>query len=62
MPLPPSESRMICCIGCVFLPDAVAETAKKGSETFQAILALRQQTEGKIVTLGRRAEKRPPGH
>ena len=35
---------------------AIAETAKKGSETFQAILALRQQVEGKIVTLGRRAE------
>ena len=39
-----------------FFLNAVAETAKKGSETFQAILALRQQTEGKIVTLGRRAE------
>ena len=39
-----------------FFLNAVAETAKQGSETFQAILALRQQVEGKIVTLGRRAE------
>lgn len=39
-----------------FFLNAVAETAKTGSETFQAILALRQAVEGKIVTLGRRAE------
>jgi Fic family protein len=36
--------------------NAIVETAKKGCETFQAILVLRQQVEGKIVTLGRCAE------
>ena len=39
-----------------FFLNAMVETAKTGCETFQAILALRQAVEGKIVTLGRRAE------
>jgi Fic family protein len=39
-----------------FFLNAVVQTAQQGSQTFQAILALRQQVEGKIVTLGRRAE------
>jgi Fic family protein len=39
-----------------FFLNAIVETAKQGCETFQAILALRHQVEGKIVTLGRRAE------
>ncbi len=39
-----------------FFLTAVIETAEKGKQTFQAILALRNELESKMVTLGRRAE------
>ncbi|RJX21174.1 MAG: Fic family protein [Desulforudis sp.] len=39
-----------------FFLQAVVETAESGKGTFQNILALRQEMERKIVTLGRRAE------
>lgn len=39
-----------------FFLNAVIQTARQGTQTFQAILALRQRVEGQIVTLGRRAE------
>jgi len=35
---------------------AVIETAEKGKQTFQQILALRDEMDGRVVTLGRRAE------
>lgn len=39
-----------------FFLQAVVETAESGKGTFQNILALRQEMDRKIVTLGRRAE------
>lgn len=39
-----------------FFLQAVHETAENGKQTFQSILALRQEIDRKIVTLGRRAE------
>jgi Fic family protein len=39
-----------------FFLTAVIETAETGKQTFQAILALRNELEGQMVTLGRRAE------
>lgn len=39
-----------------FFLTAVIETAEKGKQTFQSILALRNELESKMVTLGRRAE------
>lgn len=39
-----------------FFLTAVIETAEKGKQTFQSILALRNELENKMVTLGRRAE------
>jgi Fic family protein len=39
-----------------FFLQAVVETAESGKRTFQNILALRQEMDRKIVTLGRRAE------
>ncbi|GAB0057303.1 Protein adenylyltransferase SoFic [Candidatus Magnetaquicoccaceae bacterium FCR-1] len=41
---------------CRFFLQAVEETAEKGKETFRQLLALRQEIDGRIVTLGRRAE------
>jgi Fic family protein len=35
---------------------AVITTAEKGQETFKSILALKNEVDGKIVSLGRRAE------
>jgi len=40
----------------LFFLDAVIETSRSSKETFQAIMALRNQLEGQMVTLGRRAE------
>ena len=42
---------------CRFFLQAMFETAENGKQTFQRILALRQDLERKIVTLGRRSEK-----
>ena len=39
-----------------FFLQAMIETAENGKQTFQRILALRQDVDAKIVTLGRRAE------
>jgi hypothetical protein len=39
-----------------FFLNAVFQTALKGQQTFLDILALRNQTDGKIVSLGRKAE------
>jgi len=39
-----------------FFLNAVIQTALKGQNTFRDILALRNQTDGKIVSLGRKAE------
>ncbi len=39
-----------------FFLQAMIETAENGKQTFQRILALRQEVEALIVTLGRRAE------
>jgi Fic family protein len=39
-----------------FFLNAVIQTALKGQQTFRDILALRNQTDGKIVSLGRKAE------
>jgi Fic family protein len=39
-----------------FFLQAVIETAENGKETFQQILALRQEIEQQMVSLGRRAE------
>jgi Fic family protein len=39
-----------------FFLQAVMETAKNGKQTFQRILALRQEVDAQIMTLGRRAE------
>ncbi|MGH8556289.1 MAG: Fic family protein [Methylococcales bacterium] len=39
-----------------FFLNAVIQTARQGSQPFQAILVLRQRVEGQIVALGRRAE------
>jgi Fic family protein len=39
-----------------FFLQAVYETAESGKQTFQQILALRQEVDLKVVTLGRRAE------
>ena len=39
-----------------FFLTAVIETANKGKSTFQEILALRQELEGRVVSMGRRAE------
>ena len=41
---------------CRFFLQAVVETAESGKETFQRILALRQEVDRKVVSLGRRAE------
>ncbi len=41
---------------CRFFLQAVSETAENGKLTFQKILALGQDLEHQIVTLGRRAE------
>ncbi|MEO5330060.1 MAG: Fic family protein [Magnetococcus sp. THC-1_WYH] len=41
---------------CRFFLQAVEETAEQGKETFRQLLALRQDIDGRIVTLGRRAE------
>ncbi|MBF0294244.1 MAG: hypothetical protein HQL96_03570 [Magnetococcales bacterium] len=41
---------------CRFFLQAVEETAEQGKETFHQLLALRQEIDGRIVTLGRRAE------
>ncbi len=41
---------------CRFFLQAMSETAENGKRTFQRILVLRQNLEGRIVTLGRRAE------
>ena len=38
-----------------FFLDGVAQTARKGRDIFQKILILRTETEGKIMTLGKRA-------
>ncbi len=40
----------------IFFLDAVIETAQSSRETFQSIMALRNELEGQMVTLGRRAE------
>ena len=40
----------------VFFLDAVIETAESSKQTFQAIMAMRNQLERQMVTLGRRAE------
>ena len=40
---------------CRFFLQAVIETAEHGKTTFQTILALRQEVDAKILTLGRRA-------
>jgi Fic family protein len=42
---------------CRFFLQGISETAENGKRTFQRILALRQDLERKIVTLGRRSEK-----
>lgn len=39
-----------------FFLNAVIQTALKGQQTFRDILVLRNQTDGKIVSLGRKAE------
>ncbi|MGI6460883.1 MAG: Fic family protein [Candidatus Hydrogenedentales bacterium] len=39
-----------------FFLQAVIETAENGKQTFERILALRQEVDAQIVTLGRRAE------
>lgn len=39
-----------------FFLNAVIQTALKGQQTFRDILALRNQTDGKIVSLGRKAK------
>ena len=39
-----------------FFLNAIVQTALKGQQTFRKILALRNQTDGKIVSLGRKAE------
>jgi len=41
---------------CRFFLQAVIETTKNGKKTFQRILALRQELDRQVVTLGRRAE------
>lgn len=41
---------------CRFFLQAVSETAENGKRTFQRILALRQDLDRRVVTLGRRAE------
>lgn len=41
----------------LFFLGAVAETAKKGCRVFENILTLRQETESKVLTLGRRAKR-----
>ncbi|MBF0261864.1 MAG: Fic family protein [Magnetococcales bacterium] len=41
---------------CRFFLQAVEETAEQGKETFRQLLALRQEIDSRIVTLGRRAE------
>jgi Fic family protein len=40
----------------VFFLDAVIETAESSKQTFQKIMAMRNELESKMVTLGRRAE------
>jgi Fic family protein len=40
-----------------FFLQGVAETASKGRDTFQKVLALRSQAEASVLTLGRRAAK-----
>jgi len=39
-----------------FFLNAVIQTAQKGQKTFRDILALQNQTDGKIISLGRKAE------
>ncbi|MEO5362279.1 MAG: Fic family protein [Magnetococcus sp. DMHC-8] len=41
---------------CRFFLQAVEETAEQGKDTFRKLLALRQKIDGRLVTLGRRAE------
>lgn len=40
----------------VFFLEAIVETAQSSKETFQKIMAMRNELEAKMVTLGRRAE------
>ncbi len=40
-----------------FFLTAILETAQKGKDTFQAMLALKNETDSKITSLGQRAEK-----
>ena len=40
-----------------FFLNGVLETSKKGVETFQELLTLRNKCESKLLNLGRRAEK-----
>ena len=40
----------------VFFLDAVIETAESSKQTFQKIMAMRNELESQMVTLGRRAE------
>jgi len=41
---------------CRFFLQAIVETAESGKETFRRILAMRQELDRQVVTLGRRAE------
>ncbi|MBF0191710.1 MAG: hypothetical protein HQL99_11320 [Magnetococcales bacterium] len=41
---------------CHFFLQAVEETTEQGKETFRQLLALRQEIDGRIVTLGRRVK------
>ncbi|NTW88289.1 MAG: Fic family protein [Desulfobulbaceae bacterium] len=40
-----------------FFLQAMLETAENGKQTFQRVLALRQEIDARVVTMGRRAEK-----